>query len=170
MGDEEGMIDESMTRELLSRLLDWEDARVGFDAAISGIPPRYRGVKPAGAPHTLWQLLEHIRIAQHDILDFSVNASYREQKWPDDYWPRREKPPSAAAWERSVKQVRRDRRALQRLAASRRLALTDRIPHGSGQTYARELVLVADHNAYHVGQIVLLRQLLGIWPPKRRAK
>ena len=161
------MIDESATRELLSRLLDWEDARVGFDAAISGVPPRFRGVKPAGAPHTLWQLLEHIRIAQHDILDFSVNAGYREQKWPDDYWPRRETPPSAAAWERSVKQVRRDRRALQRLAASRRLALTDRIPHGSGQTYARELVLVADHNAYHVGQIVLLRQLLGIWPPKR---
>ena len=164
------MNDDKEMRALLKRLLDWQDARVGFDAAIAGIAPRYRGVKPAGAPHTLWQLLEHIRLAQHDILDFSTNAGYREQKWPDDYWPGIEKPPTAAAWDRSVTQVQRDRRALQRLATNPRLKLAGRIPHGSGQTYAREIVLVADHTAYHVGQIVLVRQLLGIWPPKRRTK
>ena len=95
------MIDESVTRELLSRLLDWEDARVGFDAAISGIPPRYRGVKPAGAPHSPWQLLEHIRIAQHDILDFCVNPKYVELESMADLWPPSAKPPSARAWART---------------------------------------------------------------------
>jgi hypothetical protein len=164
------MIDEKAVRDSLKRLLDWEDARVGFDAAVSDVAPRYRGRKPPGAPHTLWQLVEHIRLAQHDILDFSINARYREMKWPDDYWPRTDAPPAASAWARSIAQVQRDRRALQRLAANRRVALTDRIPHGSGQTYLREIVLAADHAAYHVGQIVVVRQMLGIWPPKRRGK
>jgi uncharacterized damage-inducible protein DinB len=157
------MIDEKAVRDSLKRLLDWEDARVGFDAAVSDVAPRYRGRKPPGAPHTLWQLVEHIRLAQHDILDFSINAGYREMKWPDDYWPRTDAPPAASAWARSIAQVQRDRRALQRLAANRRVALTDRIPHGSGQTYLRELLLVADHTAYHVGQLVDARRALGVW-------
>lgn len=164
------MIDEKTVRDSLKRVLDWEDARVGFDTAVSDVAPRDRGRQAPGAPHTLWQLVEHIRIAQHDILDFSINARYREMKWPDDYWPRTDAPPTAAAWTRSIAQVQQDRKALQRLAANRRRTLTDRIPHGSGQTYLRAIVLAADHAAYHVGQIVLLRQMLGIWPPKRRGK
>jgi uncharacterized damage-inducible protein DinB len=147
-------------------MLAWEDAHVGFEAAVAGVPSRLRGVRPPGAPHSLWQLVEHLRITQHDILDFCVNPDYEELNWPHDYWPRTDAPPSAAAWDGSVKQFLRDRGALQKLAADPRLDLTAPIPHGSGQTYFRELVLVADHTAYHVGQLVLVRHLLGVWKPK----
>ena len=152
---------------MLRQLLDWEGAHVGFETAIAGIPVKLRSARPPGAPHSLWQIVEHLRIAQFDILDFCVNSDYEERKWPDDYWPPSPTPPSRAAWDRSLAQFLRDRRALQRLAADPKVALTARIPHGSGQTYLRELVLVADHTAYHVGQLVLVRQLLGIWKAKR---
>lgn len=157
---------EKALRTVLSKLLDWEDAHVGFDTVVAGIPPRLRGKRPAGAPHSPWELLEHLRLAQLDILDFCVNPKYKEHRWPDDYWPSSRGPSSDAAWKRSVAQFKRDRRKLQRLAADERLDLTAAIPHGSGQTYLRELVLVADHTAYHVGQLLLVRQLLGIWKPK----
>ena len=150
-------------RDHLARLLDWEDARVGFDKAVADVPAHLRGTAPPGLPHSLWQLVEHIRLAQHDILDFCRNADYEEMKWPDDYWPKDAAPPSDAAWKKSLSRTRADRRALQALAADPAVDLTKRIPHGSGQTYLREIILVADHNAYHVGQIVLVRQLLGIW-------
>ena len=159
------MAEDKALRQLLAGLLAWGDAHVTFDAAVDAIPVGLRGRRPRGLPHSLWELVEHLRIAQHDILDFCVNPKYKEMKWPDDYWPRAAAPRSAAAWSASLKQYRRDRRALQALAADTAIALEDRIPHGSGQTYLRELVLVADHNAYHVGQIVLVRQALGIWPP-----
>jgi uncharacterized damage-inducible protein DinB len=122
-----------------------------------------RGVVPPGLPHSIWQLVEHIRLAQYDILDFSRNAKYQEMKWPDDYWPKAAAPPSEAAWKKSLTRIRADRKALQTLAIDRAVDLTARIPHGSGQTVLRELLLVADHTSYHVGQIVLIRQLLGIW-------
>jgi uncharacterized damage-inducible protein DinB len=149
-------------RDHLVRLLDWEDARVGFDASVAGVPPHLRGVAPPGLPHSVWQLADHIRIAQHDILHFCRNADYEEMTWPDDYWPRAAAP-SDAEWEASLAAVRADRTALQQLAQDPTIDLVSRIPHGDGQTYLRELLLVADHTAYHVGQIVLVRQLLGIW-------
>jgi uncharacterized damage-inducible protein DinB len=155
-------IDESF-REHVRRLLDWEDAHVGFDAAVADVPSHMRGTVPPGLSHSLWQLVEHIRITQYDILDFCRNPDYEEMTWPDDYWPRAPAPPSEAAWEDSLSRVRADRAALQQLAGDRSIDLGSRIPHGSGQTYLRELLLVADHAAYHVGQVVFVRQLLGIW-------
>jgi DinB superfamily len=160
-------MNEAAVRQMLSRLLDWEDAHIGFDATVAGIPVELRGKQPQGAPYSPWQLLEHLRITQYDILDFCVNSDYEELKWPDDYWPRTPAPPSEAAWQESIERYRRDRKALQKLAVDPKIELTARIPHGAGQTYLRELVLVADHSAYHLGQLVLVRRLLGIWDPKR---
>ena len=161
------MTDEKAWRDLVGKLLAWEDAHVGFEAAVAGIPPKLRGVRPPGAPHSAWEIVEHLRLAQVDILDFCIHPHYEEMKWPDDYWPSSAEPPSPAAWEASIAQSLRDRQTLQKLAANPKIKLTARIPHGSGQTYLRELVLVADHAAYHVGQLVLVRQLLGIWKAKR---
>jgi uncharacterized damage-inducible protein DinB len=159
------MSTDANVREHVSKLLSWEDAHVGFETVINGIPDDKRGAVPAGLPYSLWQVIEHIRIAQHDILDFCRNASYQEMKWPADYWPQSPAPPSQAAWDDSVEAFRRDRRALQDMANDASLDLTARIPHGQGQTYLRELVLVADHTAYHVGELVVMRRLLGIWKP-----
>jgi uncharacterized damage-inducible protein DinB len=158
------MADDKALRELVGRMLAWGDAHVTLDAAVEGIPVKLRGKRPARLPHSVWQLVEHLRIAQYDILDFCVNPHYKEMKWPDDYWPTSAAPRSSSAWAESLRQFRRDRRALQALAADTSIDLGATIPHGSGQTYLRELVLVADHGAYHVGQIVLVRRLLGIWP------
>ena len=155
--------DDPALRAHLRRLLDWEDAHVGFDRAVAGLPARLRGVTPAGWAHSAWQLLEHLRICQHDILDFSVNPKYVELESMADLWPPSAKPPSARAWAASVAAVRRDRAAMKKLAADRKVNLFDRIPHGTGQTYLREILLVADHGAYHVGQLVALRRALGSW-------
>ncbi|MEZ4699190.1 MAG: DinB family protein [Rhodothermales bacterium] len=151
-------------RDHLVRLLDWQDAHVSFDAAVAGIPPAFRGVRVEGAPHSAWELLEHLRIAQWDILDFCRNPAYTQPNWPADYWPAEPAPANDAAWETSVAAYRADRAAMKALAADPAIDLFAPIPHGAGQTYLRELLLVADHNAYHVGQLVLLRQLLGLWP------
>ena len=154
---------DTAVRELLARLLAWEDAHVGFDKAIRGIPVELRGKKPPKLPYSPWQILEHLRITQHDILDFCVNPDYREMKWPDNYWPQSAAPPSTKAWTESIDRFRRDRQALQDLAADTRIDLTARIPHGSGQTYLREIILAADHAAYHIGELVVLRRALGAW-------
>jgi len=150
-------------RAHLGRILDWEDAHASFDQAIVGLPARLRGVTPPGGAHSAWKLLEHIRIAQHDILDFCVNPDYVELPSMADLWPPSARPPSARAWSASVAAVRRDRAAMKKLAANRKVDLFARIPHGSGQTYLREILLVADHGAYHVGQLVALRRALGAW-------
>jgi len=157
------MATDAAVREHVSRLLAWEDAHVSFDKAIEGIPPKMRGARPANLPYSAWELVEHMCIAQEDILDFCRNPDYRERKWPDDYWPSSPAPSSDAAWDESIRRYRDDRRALQEIAADPKLDLMSRIPHGTGQTYFRELMLVADHTAYHVGQLVLVRKLLGIW-------
>lgn len=151
-------------RQLIARLLDWEDAHTGFDAAVANLPIPLRGTAPDGLPYSAWQLIEHLRLAQRDILDFCINQEYKEMRWPDDYWPSSPVPPSSASWDGSISQFKEDRAALQRLALDPALDLTARIPHGQEQTYARELVLAADHSAYHVGQLVALRRLLGCWP------
>lgn len=158
------MTNDAALRDQLRRLLDWEDAHVGFDKAVANIPSGMRGRTPPGLPYSPWQLLEHLRIAQHDILDFCRNPNYKERAWPKDYWPASPAPSSDREWDESIRQFRDDCRTLQALAADTSLDLSARIPHGSGQTILRELILVADHNAYHVGQLVLVRRLLGIWP------
>lgn len=157
------MADDQRLRQYLARLLDWEDAHVGFDSAIEDIAEMLRGQQPSGLPYSPWQLLEHIRLAQGDILEFCRDPAYRERRWPDDYWPEAPTPPSTEAWEHSVAQVRRDRQALKAMATDTTLDLLATIPHGSGQTYLRELLLIADHTAYHVGQLVVVRRLLGDW-------
>jgi len=155
------MIDDDV-RAQLAALLDWSDAHAGFDAAVKGMPPKLRGVVPAGWEYSAWQLVEHIRVAQRDILDFCVAKTYREKKWPDDYWPASVAPRSGKAWTESIAAYRRDVAALQRLARDRSVDLAAAVPHGS-QTYLREILLVADHTAYHVGQLIALRRTLGIW-------
>jgi uncharacterized damage-inducible protein DinB len=157
------MIDEKALRAQLVKLLDFEEAHVGFDRAVKGIPPRMRGQVPANGEHSLWELLEHLRIAQADILEFCRTAKYKEKKWPDDYWPASPAPRSASAWTKAIADYRRDRKAFQRLASNTRIDLLATIPHGTGQTYLREIVLAADHAAYHIGQIVTVRKQLGIW-------
>jgi hypothetical protein len=151
-------------REHLARLLSWEEAHPALDKAVAGLPGPLRGQAPAGLPYSPWQLLEHLRIAQHDILDFCRNPAYQELDWPDDYWPDSAAPPTPDAWDESLRGIREDRAALQQLARDASVDLTATIPHGSGQTYLRELLLVADHSAYHVGELIVVRRLLGAWP------
>jgi uncharacterized damage-inducible protein DinB len=149
-------------RDHLKRILDWQDAHVSFDAAVENVAPKFRGVKPKGFPHSLWQLVEHIRLCQLDILEFCRNPDYAELG-PEDYWPRKSAPPTQNAGDDSIAAYSDDRKALKKLVADPKLDLFAPIPHGTGQTYLREILLVADHNAYHVGQLVALRRLLGIW-------
>ena len=154
-------------RAQLAKALAWGDAHADFDKVIKDFPRELRGRTVRGLPYSAWQLLEHLRLAQRDILDFSRNPKYRERTWPDDYWPAAAQPPDGKAWDRSVAAFRRDRRAVQKMAADAALNLDRRIPGGSGQTYLREILLVLDHNAYHVAEMVVLRRLLGAWPPRR---
>lgn len=149
-------------REQLTKLLDWEDAHTNFDHAVDGIDPKNHGKVPSGHAHSLWQLLEHLRRCQLDILDFCRNPNYEEVPM-SEYWPPTAAPPSDGAWQESIASFRADREQLKKLAMDTGVDLFARIPHGSGQTYLRELVLVADHNAYHVGQMVLVRRALGDW-------
>jgi hypothetical protein len=154
--------DKALRRHVLE-LLRGGHAHADLDSALADFPPKLRGKKPKGAEHTAWQLLEHIRIAQRDILEFSRNAKHVSPKWPEGYWPETEAPPSAAAWNTSIRKVRADQKAMEKLVASKKTDLFAPIPHGTGQTLLREALLVADHNAYHIGQLVLLRRLLGAW-------
>jgi hypothetical protein len=153
-------------REQLARLLNWEGAHVNFDRAVRGIPVAMRVRRPKGF-HSPWELVEHLRLCQRDILEFCVDPDYAEKKWPDDYWPARPAPPNTRAWTASLAAFRRDRGKLEALARNPKVNLFARIPHGDGQTILRELVLTADHNAYHVGQLVAVRRLLGCWPAGR---
>ena len=151
-------------REQVVKLLQGGQAHATLEAAVKNFPARLRGTKPKGAPHTAWQLIEHLRIAQEDILEFSTDPKYVAPKWPDDYWPKTEKPPSDAAWKKCIAAIKRDLVAMQRLVRNPKTDLYAKIPHGTGQNILREALLIADHNAYHVGQLVLLRRLAGYWP------
>jgi len=150
-------------REQLIKLLQGGQAHVTFDDVVEEFPANLRGVKPLGAPHTAWQLLEHMRIAQWDILEFSRSAKHVSPDWPEGYWPKSEKPPSDAAWNKSVADMKKDSLAMQKLVEDPETDLYSKIPHGTGQNVLREALLVADHNAYHIGQLLLVRQLLGAW-------
>jgi hypothetical protein len=149
-------------RDQLLKLLDFKEAHADFDAAVKDVPVAVRGTVPAGAAHSLWQLLEHLRIAQHDIWDFSVNAGYVDKQWPDDYWPKSPEPPSAAAWDESIAAYRRDREAMMTMVKNQPDVFA-RIPNGTGQTYLREVVLVSHHASYHIAEMITLRRVLGAW-------
>jgi hypothetical protein len=153
----------SILRRHLIKLLRGRQAHVDFDAAVAGLPARLRGAKAPGLPFTPWRLLEHMRIAQWDILEFSRDAKHVAPKFPEGYWPASDAPPDTKAWERSVKAFRADLAAMQGLVANPATDLFAPIPHGQGQTVLREAMLVADHNSYHLGQLVLLRRALGAW-------
>jgi hypothetical protein len=153
-------------REQVIYLLEGGGAHAKFEEVVAGIPPKLLGQKPSGLPHSLWMLLEHLRIAQGDILEFSRNAKHVSPGWPEGYWPKTNAPPSSAAWNTSVKKFRRDRKAMQELVKDPKTDLFARIPWGDGQTVLREALLVADHNAYHLGQMLDVRRLLGAWPEK----
>ncbi len=158
--------EQAALRQHLLALLRGENAHINFERVIRDMPAELYGRKAPGAAHTPWQLLEHLRIAQWDILEFSRKREHVSPEFPSGYWPEGETPPNAAAWEKSVNAFRTDLKALEKLVADTKTDLLAKIPHGTGQTLLRETLLVADHNAYHLGQLVLLRRLLGAWPER----
>jgi hypothetical protein len=150
-------------REQLVKLLTGSEAHADFDAAVNNFPADLRSKKPEGAEHSPWQLLEHLRIAQWDILEYAINAQHQSPKWPEGYWPASPAPTSAKEWDESVRSFHSDLKRLCELVSADSTDLYAKIPHGEGQTILREALLTADHNAYHIGQLVLVRKLLGAW-------
>jgi uncharacterized damage-inducible protein DinB len=151
-------------RDQIARSLDWTDAHVSFDAAVADLSASLVGRRPDDLPHSIWELVEHIRIVQRDLLDFCTAPDYEERNWPQDYWPTSPAPVLAEQWEGSIRAIRSDREALKQLALNPDVDLLAPVPNGTGQSYLRELLLVLDHAAYHVGQLVLVRRSLGNWP------
>jgi DinB superfamily len=151
----------SPLQQHLINVLSMEGAHISFDDVVEDFSGALRGKKPAGAPHTPWQLLEHMRIALSDILEFSRNAKHKSPKWPEGYWPKSEAPPSDAAWDKSVSEFRHDLDEMKKLVVhANDEQLYAPIPHGDGQTLLREALLVADHNSYHLGQLMLVKKTL----------
>ncbi len=150
-------------RDQLLYLLQGKGAHVPFNKVVSNFPPNLRGKKNSALPYTAWQLLEHMRIAQWDILEFSQNSEHVSPKWPGGYWPDTDYPPEKKSWEKSVLSFQNDLKAMQDLVSNPNTDLFAKIPHGNGQTILREALLLADHNAYHLGQLVMLRKILGDW-------
>jgi hypothetical protein len=157
------MAESDAVRQHVLDLLRGRNAHADFDTVLADFPSRLRGVKPPGAAHSAWQVLEHMRIAQSDILEFSRDSKHKSPPWPEGYWPKNEAPPTAASWNNSLRSFRADWKAMAKLVADKKTDLFAKIPHGTGQTILREALLVADHNAYHLGELVLLRRLLGAW-------
>ena len=157
------MANDKALRQHLVSLLKGGDAHATYDAAVKDFPANLYGKKPKGAAHSPWEVLEHMRIAQWDILEFSRNAKHASPEFPDGYWPKTPAPADATAWTRSVQSFRADLKAMVALAENESLDLFARIPHGEGQTILREVLVLADHNAYHLGELLLLRRLLGAW-------
>ncbi len=150
-------------REQLVAVLQWESAHVGFDRAIESLPPAARGQRASGMAHSVWQIIEHLRIAQEDMLDFSKSSNYKAKKWPDDYWPSNPVPPDDAAWKASIKAFHKDLDEFCALVRDPKRDLFEPFEWGDGQTLAKEALQIADHNAYHVGEIVAARRALGVW-------
>jgi len=150
-------------REHLLNLLNGGHAHADFSAAIRNLPAAARGMRPKGTEHSPWEILEHMRIAQWDILEFSRDSKHESPDWPGGYWPASAAPPNEKAWDKSVRALRRDLKAMCDLVADPSTDLFAPIPHGDGQTILREALVLADHNAYHLGEMVLVRRLLGVW-------
>lgn len=157
------MANDAALREHLVKLMKGGQAHADFDTVIKGIPEDLRGKRPKGCPHSPWELLEHMRIAQSDILEFSRDAKHVSPPWPEGYWPNSPAPSSSSAWSKSVKAFRTDLEAMCDLVKIPATDLYAKIAHGDGQTILREALLIADHNSYHIGQLVLARRLLGAW-------
>ncbi len=153
-------------RDHVLHLLRGGGAHVDFQKAVADFPIQLCSAKLAGVPHTAWSLLEHMRIGQWDILEFSRNPKHVSPDYPAGYWPPPEAPPDETAWKKSVESFRKDLKAMQKMVADSKKDLFAKIPHGDGQTLLREALLVADHNAYHIGQLVTIRRLLGCWSGK----
>jgi DinB superfamily len=151
---------DSTLRKQLITAMSGRESYIDFDSAVKDFPPDLRGAKSPGAPHTAWQLLEHMRIAQHDILEFSRDPNYESPKWPEGFWPKTEAPPDDKAWEATVKAFKRDARDFDKLVGDARQDLLKPFVHGTGQNLLREALLVATHNSYHLGQLVFLKKIL----------
>jgi hypothetical protein len=154
---------DALLRKQLVKLLTSSEAHADFEAAIKDLPTDLRGKVPPNAEHSPWQLVEHLRIALWDIVEFSRSAKHESPKWPDEYWPNSPEPPNEKAWDETVEAIRADLKVFAALISDKDTDLYGKIPHGDGQTILREVLLAADHNAYHVGQLVLIRRLLGAW-------
>ncbi len=150
-------------REHVLYLLKEGGAHAGFEAAVKNLPPDLRGARPAGMPHSAWELLEHMRIAQWDIVEFSRDPAHQSPAFPSGYWPATQAPPHETSWDKSVRAFRADLKKMCALVEDESNDLFAHIPHGDGQTLLREALLVADHNAYHLGELVLVRRALGAW-------
>lgn len=155
---------DSFLRKHLVALLEGGGAHLTFDAAVARFPVGLRGAKRPGVEHSAWQLIEHMRIAQWDILEFSRNPKHVSPEFPGGYWPATEAPPTARAWNETLRAFQSDLRGMIELVAKPSTDFFARIPHGDGQTVLREALVLADHNSYHLGQLVFLRRLLGAWP------
>lgn len=149
-------------RTAIANGLDGHESHIDFDSAVEDFPAEARGRKPAGATHTAWQLIEHMRIAQWDILEFSRDARHQSPKWPEGYWPMTEAPPDPEAWDRSIAAFRKDAQAFKRLIEDPSNDLVVRLPHGDGQTLLREALVLASHNSYHLGQLMFLKKALQV--------
>ena len=154
---------DKILREHLVKLLKGGEAHATYEQAVANMPSDAAGKVPKGAEHSPWQELEHLRIAQWDILEFATDGQHKSPKWPDEYWPKSPEPPDAGAWKKSVTAFHRDHERFIKLLNDPSTDLYAKIPHGDGQTILRQALITADHNAYHVGQLVLLRRLLGAW-------
>ena len=152
-------------RGIVADSLEWEQAHATLENAVKGLSADDRGRRPEGYPHSVWELLEHIRITQADLLDFCTNSKYKEHlEWPRDYWPKSMSPPNEKAWVESLREVQRARQDLAKFTTGTSQDLTTKIPWGSGQTFLRTVLVAVDHASYHIGQIVAVRRLLGAWP------
>ena len=157
------MTNDTALREHLLSLLKGGSAHVDFEKTIKDLPVALRGKRPKGAAHSPWEILEHLRIATWDILEFSRDAAHVSPAWPSGYWPAKPAPPNAKAWSKSVNAFRSDMKAMADLIANPATDLFAKIPHGTGQTILREALVLADHNAYHLGELLVVRRLLGAW-------
>lgn len=166
-GERTRMDNDSDLRQQLIEQLKSSNAHANFQDAIADFPEELRGKRPKGAPHSAWEELEHMRITLWDILEFSRDPDHKSPKWPEGYWPETPEPPDPKAWDRSVHGYCQDLQSLCALVADDGTDLHARIPHGTGQTVLREALLAADHNAYHLGQLVLVRRMLGAWGVKK---
>lgn len=158
------MKQDSNWRAIVASALDWEQSHVKIDGALEGLAAELRGVRPPGLPHSIWELVEHIRRMQRDLFLFCSSNAYVPPKSGADYWPATPAPESESAWRDSLAGIREDRAKFATWTVETSVDLTERIPHGSGQTYLRTVLVAVDHTAYHVGQIIWARRLLGAWP------
>jgi DinB superfamily len=153
----------SFRKELISHLTEGH-AHASFDATIKGLSPNQRGKRPGGLPHSAYQLVEHLRIAQWDIVEFALNPNHKSPNFPDGYWPESPEPPNARAWDKSIAAFRADRKKL--VAALEKSDILTPIRFANNQSLASKTILLLDHNSYHLGQLILLRRLLNAWPEK----